>query len=112
MGPLMRLRPRAVPLAAELMVAMVGLVVATTFALTVVAHRSYLDSLDTAARAAVSAAVTHREQTITQLLEARRRSADGLLASAHTLCSEPLNRGRFAWAVDCVRPMIEEFRLA
>jgi signal transduction histidine kinase/ActR/RegA family two-component response regulator len=90
---------------------LVGLVVATTVALTVVSYQSYLDSLETAARAAVDTAVDHREQTITGRVDARRRSAEGLLASATSLCGEPID-GRYGWAVDCIRPLIAEFRVA
>lgn len=108
----MRLLPRSTSLAAELVIVLVTLVVSTTVALTVVAYRSSVENLEAAARAAIRAAVNDREQAITQVLTVRRRSAEGLLASARALCGEPIDGGRFGWALDCVRPMIEKFHTA
>jgi signal transduction histidine kinase len=107
-----RFLPRSISLAAELVIVLVSLIVATTVALTVVAYRSSVENLEAGARAAIRTAVNDREHAITQLLTARRRSAEGVLASARSLCGEPIDRDRFGWALDCVRPMIEEFHTA
>src|SRR5688500_2497394 len=104
----MKIWTRAVPLAAQLLVVMVGLVLATAAALSAVAHRAYLESLKESARATVSDAVTHRDQTITRVLAGRHRSAEGLLASARALCGESSGGIRLSWAEDCLRPLLEE----
>jgi signal transduction histidine kinase len=107
-----RFLPRSIALVPQLVIVLVGLVGATTIGLTVVAYSSFVHSLEAAARETVRAAVTSRTQTITELLIARRRSVEGLLASADSLCSEPVDDGRLAWSVDCLRPMVEKFHVA
>src|SRR5262245_43815939 len=107
----MKIRTRPVPLAAQLIVVMGGLVLATATALSLVAYRAHVASLKAGARATVTAAVTHPDETITRVLVARRRSAEGLLASARALCGESADGTRVSWAEDCVRPLLEEFRI-
>jgi signal transduction histidine kinase len=107
----MKIRTRAVPLAAQLIATMGGLVLATATALSLVAYRSSVESLRAGARATVSAAVTHPDEAITRVLLARRRNAEGLLASARALCGESAGGTRLSWAEDCVRPLLQEFRI-
>jgi signal transduction histidine kinase/CheY-like chemotaxis protein len=104
--------PRSISLAAQLVLVLASLVVAATTVLTIVAYRSSVDNLEAGARSAIRAAVRDREQVIVQLLAARRRSAEGLLASARSLCSESISATRLGWSIDCMRPMIDEFRTA
>ena len=109
---MVRFLPRSVSLATQLVLVLTGLVVATTVALTVVAYRSSVENLEAGARGAIRAAARDREQVIVQLLTARRRSAQGLLAGARSLCGEPIDGGRLGWSIDCLRPMVDEFRAA
>jgi signal transduction histidine kinase len=105
---LVRIFPRAIPLAVQLVCVLVGLVLGTTLTLTVFAYRSSIDSLETSARTSVRTAATNRADAITRMLALRRRNAEGLLASALSLCGEPVGTERVAWATDCVQPMVQE----
>src|SRR5262245_57323752 len=102
--------PRSLPLAVQLLIVMVTLVVSTTIALTFTAYESSVVTLETAARTAVRMAADTRDQMITSVVTARKRSLDGVMASARSLCGEELSRGRIAWAIDCVAPMVHEYR--
>ena len=106
----MRIFPRSIPLAVQLLCVLVGLVLGTTLTLTVFAYRSSVDSLETSARTTVRAAASNRADAIARLLALRRRNAEGLLASALSLCGEPIGAERVAWATDCVAPMVQELR--
>ena len=106
----MRIFPRSIPLAVQLLSVLVGLVLGTTLTLTVFAYRSSVDSLETSARTTVRAAASNRADAIGRLLALRRRNAEGLLASALSLCGEPIGAERVAWATDCVAPMVQELR--
>ena len=104
----MRLLPRSIPLAVQLLIVLVGLVLSTTVTLTVIAYRSSVDSLETSARTSVRTAATNRADGIVRILAQHRRNAEGLLASALSLCGEEIGTERVAWAVDCVQPMVQE----
>ena len=106
----MRIFPRSIPLAVQLLCVLVGLVLGTTLTLTVFAYRSSVDSLEASARTSVRTAAANRADGITRMLALRRRNADGLLASALSLCGEPVGAERVAWATDCVQPMVQELR--
>jgi signal transduction histidine kinase/CheY-like chemotaxis protein len=105
-----RIFPRSIPLAVQLVCVLVGLVLGTTLTLTVFAYRSSIGSLETSARTTVRTAAANRADAIARLLALRRRNAEGLLASALSLCGEPVGTGRVAWATDCVQPMVQELR--
>jgi signal transduction histidine kinase/CheY-like chemotaxis protein len=105
-----RIFPRSIPLAVQLLCVLVGLVLGTTLTLTVFAYRSSVDSLETSARTTVRAAASNRADAIARLLALRRRNAQGLLASALSLCGEPIGAERVAWATDCLAPMVQELR--
>jgi signal transduction histidine kinase/CheY-like chemotaxis protein len=103
---------KSTPLAVQLLLAFVGLVLAATLVLTVSAYRSTFDSLEADARRAVRAAAHTRAQMVTQALTARHQRARGLLVSAESACSERTPSGRLAWALDCLSPMVHDFRAA
>jgi signal transduction histidine kinase/CheY-like chemotaxis protein len=106
----LRIFPRAIPLAVQLMCVLVGLVLGTTLTLTVFAYRSSVGSLETSARTSARTAAMNRADGIARMLALRRRNAEGLLASALSLCGEQAGAERVAWATDCVRPMVQELR--
>ena len=58
----------------------------------------------------VSLAARTRQETLSQLFQLRQQRAEGVLASLEALCAEPLKSGRLAWAADCVRPVLDDFR--
>jgi signal transduction histidine kinase/CheY-like chemotaxis protein len=102
--------PRSIPLAVQLLCVLVGLVLGTTLTLTVFAYRSSVESLEASARTSVRTAAANRADGIARMLALRHRNADGLLASALSLCGEPVGAERVAWATDCVQPMLQELR--
>jgi signal transduction histidine kinase/ActR/RegA family two-component response regulator len=103
------MRP-ALPLSVQLLLSFVGLLVGITLVLTTTAYTSLLRNLDADARRTVSAATRIREQNITQLFQLRQQRAEALLVSLQSLCTESLDFNRLAWAGDCVRPMVDDFR--
>jgi signal transduction histidine kinase/ActR/RegA family two-component response regulator len=101
---------RRVPLSVQLLLAFVGLLTAITIVLARSAYTSLLHNLDTSARQMVSAATRTREQSLTQLFQLRQQRADAFLVSVQSICAEPLESGRTAWADECVRSMVDDFR--
>ena len=101
---------RAFPLSVQLLLTFVGLLIGMAAVLTTVALRSLIANLETDATRQVSLATRSREQTLSQLFRLRQQRAEGLLASMESLCAEPLDSGRLAWADECVQPMINDFR--
>ena len=106
----MRIFPRSIPLAVQLVCVLVGLVLVTTLTLAVFAYRSSVDSLETSARTSVRTAATNRADGIARMLALRLRNAEGLLGSALSLCGEPIGAERVALSEDCVQPMVQELR--
>ena len=100
----------AVPLSVQLLLTFVGLLVGMTAVLTTAAYRSARLDLEAEGRRSVSLATRTREQTITQLFQLRQQRAEGFLVSLESLCAEPVDGGRIAWADDCVRAMVVNFR--
>ena len=101
---------RAIPLSIQLLLTFVGLLVGMGAVLTGAAYTSLRASLETEASRHVSDATRLREERLTQLFERRQRRAEGFLRSVESLCAEPLDSGRLAWADECVRPMVDDFR--
>jgi signal transduction histidine kinase/ActR/RegA family two-component response regulator len=101
---------KRVPLSVQLLLAFVGLLTAITIVLARSAYTSLLHNLDASARQMVSATTRSREQSLTQLFQLRQQRAEAFLVSVQSICAEPLESGRTAWADDCVRPMVDDFR--
>lgn len=101
---------RTLPLSIQLLLIFVGLLAGMAAVLTTAAHRSLLATLAADANRHVSLAARTREQTLSQLFQLRQQRAQGFLASLEALCAEPAGSGRLAWASDCVRPMLDDFR--
>jgi signal transduction histidine kinase len=102
--------PRSISLPAQLLIAFVGLVVSTTFVLTLFAYRSSLESLEADARRSARVAADERADALVRLLASRQQRAEGFLAAAESLCAEPRRDGRFGWSTDCVQTLMHEFR--
>ena len=101
---------RAIPLSIQLLLTFVGLLVGMAAVLTGAASTSLRANLEREAARHVSDATRLREERLTQLFERRQRKAEGFLRSVESLCAEPLDSGRLAWADACVRPMVDDFR--
>jgi signal transduction histidine kinase/ActR/RegA family two-component response regulator len=101
---------RAFPLSIQLLLSFVGLLIGMAAVLTTAAYTSVATNLQTEASRRVSLATRTREQTLSQLFQLRQQRAEGFLVSLESFCSERLDSGRLAWAEDCVRPMVDDFR--
>lgn len=103
---------RAVSLRAQLLAAFVIVIVGTTAGLTYDAYRTNLAKLKAEARKDAAAAANARVQALQRMLANRQRRADGILAGARELCGETSTPGRIGWAPDCMKPMLNAFRVA
>jgi signal transduction histidine kinase/ActR/RegA family two-component response regulator len=101
---------RALPLSVQLLLSFVGLLIGMAVVLTTAAHKSVVANLEADASRRVSLATQTREQTLSQLFQLRQQRAEGFLVSLESFCSEKAAAGRLAWADDCVRPMVDDFR--
>ena len=101
---------RAIPLSIQLLLTFVGLLIGMAAVLTGAAYTSLRANLETEASRHVAEATQLREERLTQLFERRQRRAEGFLRSLESLCAEPLDSGRLAWADECVRPIVDDFR--
>jgi len=101
---------RALPLSVQLLLSFVGLLIGMAAVLTTAANSSVVANLEADASRRVSLATQTREQTLSQLFQLRQQRAEGFLGSLESFCTERLDTGRLAWAEDCVRPMVDDFR--
>ena len=99
----------ALPLAAQLLVVMVTLIVSALVALTIDAHRASIVSLEMQALREVALAVQSREEALTQRLELRQQRAEGFLMSVESICAEPREAGGFGWGEECTETMLRQF---
>jgi signal transduction histidine kinase len=102
--------PRSISLAAQLLLAFVGLVVGTTVVLTLFAYQSSLKNLEADARRSARIAAEERAHALARLFASRQQRAEGFLASAELLCAEPRTDGRLGWSTDCVQTLMHQFR--
>lgn len=100
---------RALPLSIQLLLTFVGLLIGMAVVLTTAAYTSLVANLRTEAARRVSLESGNRVQTLSQLFQLRQQRAEDFLITLESLCAEPL-AGRLAWAPDCVRPMVDDFR--
>jgi len=101
---------RAVPLSIQLLLVLVGLLVAMAAVLTTSAYTSLAASLRTDASRRVTLETQTRAQALSQLFQLRQQRADDFLASLESFCAESARRGRLSWPPDCVRPLLDDFR--
>ena len=105
------MQPRSVSLSGQLIVIFVVLLAATVAALAIVASTTSLESLGAGASVSARTAAETRSALLHQLLDLRRRRAQGFLVSAETFCTEDTGPQSLTWVVDrCVRIMLNEYQ--
>jgi signal transduction histidine kinase/CheY-like chemotaxis protein len=104
------MRLRALSLAAQLLLTLVGLVVTTALVLTIVAYRSSSRDLEREARRSVRVAAQQVELALGRVLESRHQRAQGFLTGVQSLCGEMTSRGMLALELGCVHVALEELR--
>jgi diguanylate cyclase (GGDEF)-like protein len=103
---------KAVSLAVQLVLTLVGLVVVTTLVLTVVAYRSFQTNLDGNARRGVRASAEQSARTLANIVDRQRSRAEGFLSSVDLLCGESSPSGRKQLESECVSLALGEYRAA
>ena len=101
---------RALPLSIQLLLTFVGLLLGMAAVLTTAAYTSLVANLRTEASRRVSLATRTRAEALSQVFRLRQQRAEGFLTTLESFCAEPLDSGRLAWAQDCSRPMVDDFR--
>src|SRR5258705_11795597 len=101
---------RAVPLSIQLLLTFVGLLLGMAAVLTTAAYTSLVANLQTEASRRVSLATRTRAQALSQGFQLRQQRAEGFLTTLESFCAEPMDSSRLAWAEDCARPMVDDFR--
>jgi signal transduction histidine kinase/ActR/RegA family two-component response regulator len=102
---------RSVSLRTQLLVTIVGLIVATAVALTTLAYRAQVESLERSARRAVRAAAQSRADAIVRLIDGQQQRAQRFLVAAAALCGEQTPAGGTAWELGCARRALRELRV-
>jgi diguanylate cyclase (GGDEF)-like protein len=100
---------KAVSLAVQLVLTLVGLVVLTTIGLSVVAYRSFHANLETNARSMVRASAEQASRTLARVIGQQQERAQGLLSSIESLCGEVTPAGRTEWDSGCVTLALTEY---
>jgi diguanylate cyclase (GGDEF)-like protein len=101
---------KAVSLAAQLVLTLVGLVVITTVVLTVVAYRSFQTNLENNGRRVVRASAEQAARTLTSIVEQQQVRAHGFLNGVDSLCGESSPSGRTHLESECVSLALAEYR--
>ena len=101
---------KAVSLAVQLVLTLVGLVVVTTVALTVVSYRSFHSNLEDNARRMVRASADQAATTLSRLVDQQHARALGFLSSVESLCGEQPPSGRTQLESGCVSLALAEYR--
>ena len=101
---------RAVPLSIQLLLTFVGLLIGMAAVLTTSAYTSLVANLKTEAGRRVKLEADTRAQTLSQLFQLRQQRAEDFLVTLQSFCAERAGGARLAWAPDCVRPMLDDFR--
>jgi diguanylate cyclase len=101
---------KAVSLAVQLVLTLVGLVVITTIVLTVASYRSFQANLDTNARRGVRASAEQAARTLTTIVERQQARAHGFLTGVDSLCGESSPSGRTQLESECVSLALNEYR--
>jgi len=101
---------RAVPLSIQLLLTFVGLLIGMAAVLTTSAYTSLVANLKAEAGRRVTLETDTRAESLSQLFQRRQQRAEDFLGTLHSFCAESAGGGRLAWAPDCVRPMLDDFR--
>ena len=103
--------PRSVSLTAQLLLTVVGSIVATTIALTTVAFQTVRDNLEREARDRVRVAAQSRAAAVSRIVSGQHQRAERFIASIAVLCGEEKPTGVLAWESGCTRSALQEFRI-
>ena len=101
---------RALPLSIQLLLTFVGLLIGMAVVLTTSSYTSLVANLKTEASRRVSLETETRVQALSQLFQLRQQRAEDFLVTLESFCAERTVSGRLAWAPDCIRPMLDDFR--
>lgn len=101
---------RSVSLTAQLLLTVVGSIVATAIALTTVAYQTVHDNLDREARSRVRVAAQSRADAVSRLVAGQQQRAERFITSTAALCGEQKPTGVTAWEMSCTRAALQEFR--
>lgn len=101
---------RPLSLSFQLLLTFVGLLLGMATVLTTSAYRSLVVTLEAEASRRVSLETEARAESLSQLLRLRQQRAESFLATLESFCAEHPDGKRLAWAPDCVRPMLNDFR--
>jgi len=100
----------SISLKTQLLCTIVGSIAASGVALTTLAYRSELASLERDARRAVRAAAQSRAEAIARLVGGQQQRAERFLVSAASLCGEATPAGRTAWEIGCAQRALRDLR--
>lgn len=103
--------PKSVSLTAQLLVTVVGSIVATAVALATVAYQTVYDNLEREARSRVRIAAQSRAEAVSRMVAGQQQRAQRFIASTAALCGEQKPTGEFAWEGDCTRSALQDFRI-
>jgi signal transduction histidine kinase/CheY-like chemotaxis protein len=102
---------KSAPLAAQMLVTLVGSIVATAAALTTVAYHTVAHDLEQEAMARVRIAAASRADALNRIVNAQRDRAERFLVTTGSLCGERRADGGIAWEDGCSRRALQEFRI-
>ncbi|MGE3706579.1 MAG: ATP-binding protein [Vicinamibacterales bacterium] len=103
--------PRSVSLTAQLLLTVVGSIVATAIALTTVAYQTARDNLDREARSRVRIAAQSRAETVSRMVSAQHDRAQRFITSTAAFCGERKPTGGLAWELSCTRGALQDFSI-
>ncbi len=103
--------PRSTSFKAQLLLTVVGSIVATAVALTTVAYQTVRDNLEREARSRVRIAAQSRADAVTRLVSGQMQRAQRFITSTAALCGEQKPTGVTAWEITCTRSALQEFRI-
>src|SRR5262245_22994903 len=104
--------PGSISLKTQLLCTIVGVIVATAVALTTLAYRAQVESLERDARRAVRVAAQSRADAVVRLIDSQQQRAQSFLIAAASLCGEQSPAGGTAWELGCARRALRELRVA
>jgi signal transduction histidine kinase len=101
---------RSISLRTQLLATIVGSILGTAAALTTLAYRGQVESLERDARRAVHVVAQSRAEAINRLLNGQQQRAQRFLVTAASLCGEQKPSGGTAWEIGCAQSALREFR--
>jgi signal transduction histidine kinase/ActR/RegA family two-component response regulator len=96
----------------QLLTTIVGSIVVTAAALTTLAYRAQVASLERDARRSVHMAAQNRAEAVARLVDGQQQRAQRFLTAAAALCGETTPSGGVAWELGCAQRALRELRLS